>query len=164
MSRLPALVKLVDDKKRGIDSAEDDSNSSKKAKLTIGIVKIENEHSFVETDDGERLFFENILYFNPYRVLSIDDDSWVIDAATQTRLYFRRNKNGTHMSDPTKEEGCAGTAFKEGMRVSYERRDPSQLKKFESGQQVVIYRNWEPEGLSLPQGFDAFAFSVKATS
>ena len=163
MSRLPALVKLVDDKKRGVDSAEDDSNSSKKAKLTIGTVKIENEHSFVKTDGGERLFFENILYFNPYRVINGDDDSWVIDAATQTPLYFRRNKIGTPMPDATKEEGCVGTAFKEGMRVSYERRDPSQLNKFKSGQQAVIYRNFVPVCLSLPQGFDAFAFSVRAT-
>lgn len=46
----------------------------------IGIVQTEeDDFSFVETDDGEKLFFENYLYLNPYRSLSSQSVSHAID-------------------------------------------------------------------------------------
>ena len=93
--------------------------------------------------------------------------------AEDEKLYFRLDKDGNGMWDNTTRLEDTGKVFSEGTRVTYVRRRPEELKQFQpsgwagpsSSNDVAMYHvsgNPCVTALRLPDGFDAFAFRVKA--
>ena len=160
----------------------------------VGIVYVEETQdggaSYVLAINGEKLFFENRMEHNPYRGLgsmtkryALNDDGTLEDRPRdldsfaslpredeERKLYFRLDEDGNGMSDNTTRLENVGIVFQAGTRVTYTRREPSQLKRFSHGgarapKEVAMYNvSKDPYVgvLHLPDGFDAFAFRVKA--
>ena len=147
----------------------------------------ENGVSFVKTSDGDRLFFENYMYHNPYCGIGSQSRSVAIDGsgeldggprffnsltslpaeAMQSKLSFRLDKDGNGMLDNSTDPEDTGLVFSKGTLVTYTRRLPSELKKFRNGDHntVAMYHISNSPAVqerSLPDKFDGFAFRVKA--
>ena len=93
--------------------------------------------------------------------------------AEDEKLYFRLDKDGNGMWDNTTRLEDTGKVFSEGTRVTFVRCRPEELKQFQpsgwagasSSNDVAFYHvsgNPCVTALRLPDGFDGFAFRVKA--
>ena len=165
--KVPLAVQQPAKRFKSDKSSVEVPRSTQAGETSVGTVQIDdNGVSFVETPDGETLFFENEISHNRHRGIGSDVHSNARDENGDT-LYFRLDSNDKGMSDTSCSVQLVGKAFPKGTRVTYTRRLPSQLQRLDGGDPnaVAMYHvsnRPRTSELKLPDGFDGFAFRVKA--